>query len=75
MRYKFYRFNSGRDQYLNKVWGKEKDMQTARTATTGTGSSFVKPPKEELKKKLTALQYKVTQEEGHRGAVQERVLG
>jgi len=23
-RYKFYRFNSGRDQYLEKIWGKEK---------------------------------------------------
>ena len=25
VRYKFYRFNSGRDQYLEKIWGKEKD--------------------------------------------------
>jgi len=24
-RYKFYRFNSGRDQYLERIWGKEKD--------------------------------------------------
>jgi methionine-S-sulfoxide reductase len=24
-RYKFYRFSSGRDQYLEKIWGKEKD--------------------------------------------------
>jgi len=24
-RYKFYRFNSGRDQYLEKIWGKDKD--------------------------------------------------
>lgn len=24
-RYKFYRFNSGRDQYLERTWGKEKD--------------------------------------------------
>jgi len=23
-RYKFYRFNSGRDQYLEKIWGREK---------------------------------------------------
>src|SRR5512147_308175 len=26
VRYKFYRYNSGRDQYLEKVWGREKDM-------------------------------------------------
>jgi methionine-S-sulfoxide reductase len=25
VRYKFYRFNSGRDQYLEKIWGKDKD--------------------------------------------------
>jgi len=25
VRYKFYRFNSGRDQYLEKIWGKEKE--------------------------------------------------
>jgi peptide methionine sulfoxide reductase msrA/msrB len=24
-RYKFYRFNSGRDQYLERIWGKEKE--------------------------------------------------
>lgn len=24
IRYKFYRFNSGRDQFLDKVWGKER---------------------------------------------------
>jgi methionine-S-sulfoxide reductase len=24
-RYTFYRFNSGRDQYLERIWGKEKD--------------------------------------------------
>ena len=45
LKYKFYRFNSGRDQYLSKIWGK-----------------FIKPSKEELKKKLTPLQYQVTQE-------------
>jgi peptide methionine sulfoxide reductase msrA/msrB len=61
VRYKFYRFNSGRDQYLEKVWGKEKDMRSAVTETSG--SSFVKPSKEELRNRLTPLQYKVTQEE------------
>lgn len=45
VRYKFYRFNCGRDQYLKKIWGNEM-------------------AKEELKNKLTALQYKVTQENG-----------
>ena len=36
VRYKFYRFNSGRDQYLDKVWGKERNMQSTATAKTGS---------------------------------------
>ncbi len=59
IRYKFYRYNSGRDQYLAKVWGKEAPMQTAKSDDV-----YVKPSKEELKKRLTPLQYKVTQENG-----------
>jgi peptide methionine sulfoxide reductase msrA/msrB len=74
LRYKFYRFNSGRDQYLKKVWGEEKVSHAAVAyAAEGTSGSqtsgktwrtFVKPSKEELKKRLTPLQYKVTQENG-----------
>ena len=46
LRYKFYRFNSGRDQFLEKVWAKDPTQM------------------EGIRKKLTPLQYKVTQEEG-----------
>ena len=60
VRYKFYRYNSGRDQYIEKVWGKDKAMQSNNTAA----GAFVKPSKEELKKKLTVLQFKVSQENG-----------
>ncbi len=59
VRYKFYRYNSGRDQYLAKVWGKDKAMNTEKSV-----GAFVKPSKEELKKRLTPMQYKVTQEGG-----------
>jgi len=60
IRYKFYRFNSGRDQYLKTVWGEKREVQKMENPE----SNFVKPSKEELKKKLTPLQYNVTQEEG-----------
>ena len=51
LRYKFYRFNSGRDQFLDKTWKKNnKDTE--------------KMSKKELKKRLTPLQYEVTQNEG-----------
>jgi peptide methionine sulfoxide reductase msrA/msrB len=59
IRYKFYRYNSGRDQYLEKVWGKEKAMHPAMA-----GETFIKPSEEELKKRLTPLQFEVTQHEG-----------
>ncbi|MCJ7482911.1 MAG: peptide-methionine (S)-S-oxide reductase MsrA [Thermodesulfovibrionales bacterium] len=60
IRYKFYRFNSGRDQYLKTIWGEKREVQKMENPD----NKFVKPSKEELKKKLTPLQYEVTQEEG-----------
>jgi peptide methionine sulfoxide reductase msrA/msrB len=62
IRYEFYRASCGRDKYLEKVWGKV-DMTHAAMANEASGS-FVKPSKEELKKRLTPMQYKVTQEGG-----------
>jgi peptide methionine sulfoxide reductase msrA/msrB len=60
-KYKFYRYNSGRDQFLNKVWRKEEAMKTMQTGSAE--SAYTIPSKEELKK-LTPMQYKVTQEDG-----------
>lgn len=60
MRYTFYRFNSGRDQYLKKIWGNTKEEEKPMTEK----KKYQKPSKQELKKTLTTLQYKVTQEEG-----------
>jgi len=60
VRYKFYRWHSGRDQFLKKVWGDEKEKMAEDTA----GSKYMKPADDVLRKKLTPLQYKVTQKEG-----------
>jgi len=54
LRYKFYRAGSGRDNYLDGVWGKDRKEYSER----------------ELKKRLTPLQYEVTQEEGTEPAFQ-----
>ena len=48
LRYWYYRRGSGRDEYLDKVWGKERHQHSAS----------------KLKDKLTPLQYEVTQENG-----------
>jgi peptide methionine sulfoxide reductase msrA/msrB len=59
LRYKFYRYNSGRDQFLEKVWG--KDMKTEKTQK---GKSYKKPDDAALRKILTPQQYEVTQRNG-----------
>jgi peptide methionine sulfoxide reductase msrA/msrB len=58
-RYKYYRWNSGRDQFLQKVWGK-----TQAVSNPDNPQKFAKPTEEELRQKLTPLQYQVTQREG-----------
>ena len=59
LRYKFYRFNSGRDQFIEKAWGHE--MNAEKTQKEG---SYKKPDEATLKKTLTPLQYEVTQKNG-----------
>ncbi len=54
VRYKFYRYGSGRDQFLEQVWGGEMEEEG------GPG----KPSDEELKRRLSPVQYKVTQLNG-----------
>jgi len=81
VKYKYYRWHSGRDQFLKKTWGEEKKTKSPGmsflkeawaeekgTEKTGNPASnpgkYDKPSDEVLRKKLTALQYKVTQQEG-----------
>lgn len=58
-KYKYYRFRSGRDQYLKKIWGEDLkykvDHKLKNTAAVD---------KSVLKKTLTKMQYHVTQEGG-----------
>lgn len=60
IRYKFYRFNSGRDKYLEKKW----DDDDKKPDLTSGNKSYKKPSTDELKQKLTPLQFRVTQENG-----------
>jgi peptide methionine sulfoxide reductase msrA/msrB len=60
LRYKMYRSNSGRDQFLEKVWA-----DNAQPVAAGSNqATYSKPDDNVLKTKLTPLQYKVTQKEG-----------
>lgn len=58
LRYKYYRNNSGRDQYLEKTW----DAQLQVTQESTASNHYSKPSDDVLRKRLTPLQYQVTQE-------------
>lgn len=66
-RYNAYRQNSGRDQFLNRVWTSTQ----VNSAMDGSPSSdrqidceYVKPTLEQLRETLSPLEFRVTQEEG-----------
>ncbi len=85
VRYNYYRYLSGRDQYQEKIWGDELHIRPGKkmlaqkstpensAAVTESDDAkkekttqgiYMKPDDQELRNKLTDLQYKVTQEEG-----------
>ncbi|MDA8126031.1 MAG: peptide-methionine (R)-S-oxide reductase MsrB [Deltaproteobacteria bacterium] len=59
VRYNYYRWGSGRDEFLEKAWGAGRDEIPPRQ-----DDSYRKPDDATLRKKLTKLQYEVTQKEG-----------
>lgn len=64
VRYKYYRWNAGRDQFLKKVWGDEAKAVKEPSEDPPGDRQYTKPSDEVLRQKLTPLQYKVTQKEG-----------
>ena len=63
LRYKYYRYRSGRDEFIEEHWGKDKDYKPSPKKEGGK-MTYAKPPPEKIKEMLTPLQYKVTQQEG-----------
>lgn len=55
--YNRYRKGSGRDRFIEKTWGRDKPAKPS-------GGTWMKPPDAELRRKLTPLQWNVTQEDG-----------
>ena len=76
--YRAYRIGSGRDRFVAKVWGKDKDYKVQKPKNSkdmmGSGKSnqwtekpkadYSKPSSTALMKNLDALQYEVTQKHG-----------
>jgi peptide methionine sulfoxide reductase msrA/msrB len=64
LRYKYYRGNSGRDQYLETIWTDDTTLPVETKSEKTTIVAYTKPSDAEIKARLTPLQYDVTQEEG-----------
>ncbi|MBT8355348.1 MAG: peptide-methionine (R)-S-oxide reductase MsrB [Desulfofustis sp.] len=56
LHYNMYKKGSGRQPFIERVWGKEMDNKN--------GNAFTKPGDEQLRQRLTPMQYKVTQKDG-----------
>jgi len=63
VRYNFYRFGSGRDRYLEATWGEDLDVDYSKYSPA-VAEDFSKPSEEELRERLTPMQYRVTQRDG-----------
>ncbi len=64
VRYKFYRAGSGRDRFIKKIWQNAPDpLSDEPAADEKPSTEFVKPSPEQLKARLTPLQFDVTQKD------------
>jgi len=71
LKYKYYRYRSGRDQFLNTAWGEDRehippprDAQPVSGNAQTSAKTYSKPSAAEIKARLTPLQFRVTQKEG-----------
>ncbi len=58
LRYKYYRYGSGRDKFLEKTWKEGRD-----NLKQSENEKFSRPDDETLRERLTPLQYSVTRED------------
>ena len=85
LRYNFYTFNSGRYQFIEKVYGEDYELDFSKYQPSGMTESsnddpgpgfdpqsFVKPDQETLKKRLSSMEYEITQKDGTEPAFNNR---
>ncbi|WP_077457690.1 peptide-methionine (R)-S-oxide reductase MsrB [Salinivibrio sp. IB872] len=80
IRYSYYRYASGRDQYLDEIFGDDRkdnpvtlremiDAQKAEDKTS-TNNRYSRPSDEKIRAMLSDIEYEVTQEDGTEPAFQ-----
>lgn len=77
IRYNYYRYASGRDQYLDDIFGSDRNDNSVtlrqlinEKQLIANAKPYNKPPQNVIKDKLTKTQYYVTQEDGTERAFQ-----
>jgi peptide methionine sulfoxide reductase msrA/msrB len=60
IRYRYYRYGSGRDAFLETAWKGAPPVETPRPVP----ASWSRPPDDELRARLTPEQWRITQEDG-----------
>jgi len=65
VRYNFYRYRSGRDQFIQTAWGNRTEKKASHSKTAeAVRSAYSKPDDETIRKSLSPLEYEVTQKNG-----------
>lgn len=66
LQYKYYRYNSGRDDYLDETWAGYEDYEifSAEDKQVSASGEYTVPDRATLKQQLTPMQFKVTQQDG-----------
>jgi len=62
IRYQVYTYNSGRYQFVEKAWG--EDLAVDYSKYRPAESPYARPSDDQIRKRLSTLQYEVTQEDG-----------
>ncbi len=63
-KYRSYRTASGRDGFLEKAWKKKSSVSVPMSVSNEGGRKYVRPADDEIRHRLTPLQYQVTQKDG-----------
>lgn len=64
IQYNFYRFRSGRVQFLERAWADHASVSLILERQQAEDAPYVRPSDAEIKARLTPLQYRITQQDG-----------
>lgn len=66
IKYKYYRYRSGRDDYIDETWGDKKEYKPGnlKKADMKDLGKYKRPSDEKIKEMLDPMQFKVSQKEG-----------